>query len=54
MGADETVYVGSFDGYLYALNPNGALRWRYLTGSPVGSSPAVGADGTLYVGSLDF
>lgn len=41
---------------LHALNGDGTLRWRARVGgggveSPVYSSPAVGADGTLYVGS---
>jgi len=43
------------DTYLYALNPNGTLKWRYETwetGS-VPSSPAIGADGIVYVGSRD-
>eukprot|EP01046_Picozoa_sp_COSAG06_P081803 COSAG06_NODE_28913_length_565_cov_1.886266_1_plen_103_part_10 len=33
--------------------PPGALQWNYTTGSLVRSSPAVGADGTVYVGSDD-
>ncbi|MFH1367663.1 MAG: PQQ-binding-like beta-propeller repeat protein [Elusimicrobiota bacterium] len=31
----------------------GILKWRYLTGSNVQSSPAIGLDGTVYVGSND-
>ena len=27
--------------------------WKFETGGPVFSSPAIGSDGTLYVGSLD-
>lgn len=53
VAADGTVYVGSDDGYLYALNPNGRLRWRYHTGAAVESSPAIALDGTVYVGSND-
>ena len=30
-----------------------SLKWRYATGSYVYSSPVLGPDGTLYVGSLD-
>jgi outer membrane protein assembly factor BamB len=42
-------------GYLYAINPSGTLRWLYdrsfgLYGD-VDSSPAIGSDGTIYVGS---
>ena len=29
------------------------LKWRYSTGGYVTSSPAIGADGTIYVGSYD-
>ncbi len=31
----------------------GALKWSYETGFLVSSSPAIGADGTVYVGSQD-
>jgi hypothetical protein len=47
------VYIGSEDDYLYALNPDGSLKWRYQTGYSVSSSPAIGSDGTVYVGSCD-
>ena len=53
VGADGTVYVGSYDSYLYAINPDGSLKWRYQTGNWLESSPAVAADGTVYVGSGD-
>ena len=38
---------------LYALNPNGTLKWRYQTNHVVYSSPAIGDDGTVYCGSHD-
>jgi len=50
---DGTIYVGSYDDYLYAINPDGTLKWRYQTGNNVESSPAIGSDGTVYVGSWD-
>ena len=54
IGADGTVYIGSADDYLYALNPDdGSLKWRYQTGSDIVSSPTIGADGTIYIGSYD-
>lgn len=49
-----SVYIGSYDDYLYALNPDGTLRWRYQTGGAVNSCPAIGTDGTVYVGSYDY
>ena len=33
--------------------PNGDVRWTYKTGGTVFSSPAIGPDGTVYVGSAD-
>ncbi|HKW09125.1 MAG TPA: PQQ-binding-like beta-propeller repeat protein, partial [Gemmatimonadaceae bacterium] len=37
------IFIGSGDGYLYALDlATGARRWRYDAGSPVSSSPAIG------------
>jgi outer membrane protein assembly factor BamB len=53
IGTDGTVYVGSDDKKLYALNGvTGAKKWEFLTGGPA-RSPAIGADGIIYVGSLD-
>jgi len=53
IGPDGAIYVGSQDNYLYAVNSDGTLKWKFLTGGPVRSSPAIGADGTVYVGSND-
>ncbi len=47
------VYVGSFNGKLYALNAStGTEKWHYITGTAIYSSPAV-ANGVVYVGSND-
>ena len=32
---------------------NGTLKWKFLTGGSVYSSPAIGVNGTIYVGSDD-
>jgi outer membrane protein assembly factor BamB len=51
--ADGSVYFGSGDGNVYALDANtGAVRWKFHTGNVVHASPAIAA-GTLYVGSWD-
>jgi outer membrane protein assembly factor BamB len=51
---DGTVYVGSDDNKLYAINgKSGVKLWEFETGSYVFSSPAIGSDGTVYVGSFD-
>ncbi|MCK4447144.1 MAG: PQQ-like beta-propeller repeat protein, partial [Candidatus Marinimicrobia bacterium] len=43
----------SYDNKLYAINPDGTLKWSYQTGYYIYSSPAIGNDGTLYIGSDD-
>lgn len=48
IGLDGTIYVGSDDGHLYAVHPDGTEKWKYDAGSPVGAIPAVGTDGTVY------
>ena len=54
IGSDGTVYVGSMDNKLYAINgKTGAKLWDFETGGWVTSFPAIGSDGTVYVGSLD-
>jgi outer membrane protein assembly factor BamB len=55
IGADGTIYIGSQDDYVYALNPtDGSVKWKYGTSYYVNSSPAIGADGTIYIGSFDY
>ena len=53
VAADGTVYFGSSDDNLYAVNPDGTLKWTFATGGFVFSSPAIGADGTIYIASND-
>jgi len=51
--ADGTVYVGSRDSKLYALDAvTGAKRWEYETDSWVESSPVI-VNGIVYFGSND-
>ena len=54
IGTDDTVYVGSYDSNLYAVNPDGTEKWTFNTSDKVLCSPTVGADGTIYVGSHDY
>ena len=55
-GNTTAIYIGSADGTVYAVRPDGSLIWRYETGEPVRSSPVLGrapkGDGKIvYVGS---
>jgi len=51
--ADGTVYVGSSDHLLYALDAaTGVLKWKFKTNGRVTSSPAVSAN-VVYFGSYD-
>ncbi|MDC0218905.1 PQQ-binding-like beta-propeller repeat protein, partial [Verrucomicrobia bacterium] len=52
IGPDGTVYVGSPDKKLYAINgKSGVKLWEFVTGDEVSSNPAIDSDGTVYVGS---
>ena len=53
LGADGTIYIGSWNGNLYAINPNGTQKWAFPTEEYIWSSPTLGTDGTIYVGSND-
>lgn len=53
IGSDETIYVGSNDRKVYAINADGKKKWEFAMGGKVQSSPAIGSDGTVYVGSFD-
>jgi outer membrane protein assembly factor BamB len=59
LGSDGTVYVGSFDHRLYALDPDtGQVRWSFLTDAHIYSSPALGSGpqgetSAIYIGSAD-
>jgi outer membrane protein assembly factor BamB len=49
-----TIYVGSDDGRLYALDPgNGTTRWSFPTGGAITAAPMVGGNGLIYLGSND-
>jgi outer membrane protein assembly factor BamB len=51
--ANGTVYFGSGDGNVYALNAaSGAVQWKFKTGDVVHASPAI-ANGTVFIGSWD-
>ena len=52
IGPDGTIYVGG--GHLWAIHPDGTLKWTFDLGENHHihqSSPAVSADGIIYVGT---
>jgi len=56
IAADNTVYVGAQGGLLYAVNPDGSVKWNFATGVTFQSNvnaPAINADGTIYYGTLN-
>ena len=49
LGSNGAVYIGSADGYLYAVDgAKGTLDWKFQASSPITTSAAVGLDGTVY------
>ncbi len=66
ISSDGTIYVGASDdpfssgggsgiqsGSLSAVRPDGTLKWQVITHCWVTSSPTIGADGTIYIGTGD-
>ena len=56
VGPDGTIYIGSWDTYVYAVNSDGTLKWKYQTDGSIAplASPTLSNDGnTIYVGSGD-
>ncbi|MBK5722185.1 PQQ-binding-like beta-propeller repeat protein [Dysgonomonas sp. Marseille-P4677] len=54
VGSDGTIYTGARNKVLYAINPNGSLKWSYTTGENVDCFPAISQDGTVYIVSNDL
>jgi len=59
VASNGDIYVGSSDGALHALAPDGTELWRFTTKGPgkapagtILASPAIGNDGTVYIGGL--
>ncbi len=55
LAVETTIYIGAFDGTLLAIHTDGTEKWHFPIGNgdtavSIDSSPAVGGDGTIYVG----
>ena len=49
---DGTIYFGDKSSNMYAVYPNGTLKWQYKVGGWVWSTPAIAETGTIYIGSF--
>jgi outer membrane protein assembly factor BamB len=49
VGSDGTIYVGSYDGTLYAISPAGSVKWKFAAGDYIDSSVAIASDGSIYL-----
>ena len=48
IGPDSTIYIGA-DRFLYAVRPDGTVRWRDSLAARIQTCPAIGNDSTVYV-----
>jgi outer membrane protein assembly factor BamB len=53
VSADGTIFIGCWDGRLFAVSPRGDIRWSFNTGHPLLATPRIGYDGQIYIGSDD-
>ena len=53
IGKDGTIYTGSDDHCLYAINPDGTEEWRFEAEKRIRTCPVLSLNGTIYVGSRD-
>jgi outer membrane protein assembly factor BamB len=54
IGPDGTIYIGCNNSMLYAIYPNGTLKWSLDTGGDCGLFPAISSDGTIYIGGVNI
>ncbi|WP_321428976.1 PKD domain-containing protein [uncultured Methanolobus sp.] len=54
IGSDGTIYFGGgyYDYNVYAMNPDGTVKWNYTVGKSVYST-TISSDGTIYFGCTD-
>jgi hypothetical protein len=54
IGSDGTIYTGASSKTLIALTSDLILKWQFVASGAVNDAPAIGKDGTLYIGSMMF
>ena len=52
-GSDGTIYAPNRNGYLYALSPDGTLKWSTELQAMVAKPAVSTVDGTIYLGTKD-
>jgi len=53
LGLDGTIYIGTDDGFIHALKPDGTIAWTSRSEAAVVSTPAIDDKGNIYFGSMD-
>ncbi len=53
IASDGTMYIGSTDGYLYAMDSKGSILWKFDSSGKIYSTPAIARDGSVYFGNQD-
>jgi outer membrane protein assembly factor BamB len=48
IGADGTVYIGSYDKHLYAFAPDGSVKWAFAATSNVDGCAAIDGSGAVH------
>ncbi|MFO7792891.1 MAG: PQQ-binding-like beta-propeller repeat protein [Candidatus Saliniplasma sp.] len=57
ISSDGTIYIGSGNNKLYAVESDGTIKWTFSADSTLGtisSEASIGKDGTIYFGSTDY
>jgi serine/threonine protein kinase/outer membrane protein assembly factor BamB len=54
VGIDGTIYFGSNDGFLYALDPTGNEKWRFRTENSIFATPLIIEGAGIFIGSQDY
>ncbi|EJQ68370.1 hypothetical protein IG7_03511 [Bacillus cereus HuA2-4] len=49
IGSDGTIYIGNYNRKLYALNPDGSIKWIKDDVAYKDTTPVIAEDGTIYV-----
>lgn len=53
LARDGTMYIGTYDGFVYSLSPSGQVKWKFQTNGRIHASPSISNDGTIYVANLN-